>query len=169
MSAPIDPALFSPFDGKDNAQSQSYTSQPQQNVGHPYYLPTSAPQQQQQPPQLSQPPLNNSLDPALHHTSPNVPEGDQEEYEQEEEGDHDGTHATPGSTKEVGDFKRPRACDSCRGLKVRCDQERPDVSCRRCAKAGRPWYVGDSLMKSKDWMQHISVIPLHSAARRSSA
>lgn len=24
---------------------------------------------------------------------------------------------------------------------VRCDQERPDQSCRRCAKAGRPWYV----------------------------
>jgi hypothetical protein len=47
-------------------------------------------------------------------------------------------HHTPGSTKSPGDFKRPRACDSCRGLKVRCDQERPDQSCRRCAKAGRP-------------------------------
>ena len=53
--------------------------------------------------------------------------------------DHDGAHATPGSAKDAADFKRPRACDSCRGLKVRCDQERPDVSCKRCAKAGRPW------------------------------
>jgi hypothetical protein len=44
-------------------------------------------------------------------------------------------HNTPGSGKSPGDFKRPRACDSCRGLKVRCDQERPDLSCRRCAKA----------------------------------
>jgi hypothetical protein len=35
---------------------------------------------------------------------------------------------------------------------VRCDQERPDVSCRRCAKAGRPWYVDILLMKSKNWM-----------------
>jgi hypothetical protein len=47
-------------------------------------------------------------------------------------------HGTPGSAKSPADLKRPRACDSCRGLKVRCDQERPDVSCRRCAKAGRP-------------------------------
>jgi hypothetical protein len=47
-------------------------------------------------------------------------------------------HGTPGSGKSPADLKRPRACDSCRGLKVRCDQERPDVSCRRCAKAGRP-------------------------------
>lgn len=139
MSAPIDPALFSPFDGKDNAQPQSYASQPQQNVGHPYYLPTSAPQQQ--PPQLSQsqPPLSNSLDPALQQASPHDPERNHDEYEQEDDGDHDGTRATPGSAKDGNDFKRPRACDSCRGLKVRCDQERPDVSCKRCAKAGRPW------------------------------
>lgn len=34
-------------------------------------------------------------------------------------------------------MKRPRACDSCRGLKVRCDQERPDQPCKRCAKANR--------------------------------
>lgn len=137
MTAPIDPALFSPFDAKDNVQSQQYTSQPQQNVGHPYYLPTST--TQQQPSQLSQPTLSNSLDPALHQTSPNIAGRDHDEYEQEDEGDQDGTHATPGSAKDAGDFKRPRACDSCRGLKVRCDQERPDVSCRRCAKAGRPW------------------------------
>lgn len=31
---------------------------------------------------------------------------------------HDSTHETPGSTKSPGDFKRPRACDSCRGLKA---------------------------------------------------
>lgn len=51
-------------------------------------------------------------------------------------------HETPG--KSPGDFKRPRACDSCRGLKVRCDQERLDQPCRRCAKAGRPWYSAQS-------------------------
>jgi hypothetical protein len=80
------------------------------------------------------------LDPALQQTSPQLPEGDHEEYEHEDEGDHDGAHATPGSAsaKDGADFKRPRACDSCRGLKVRCDQENPNVSCRRCAKAGRP-------------------------------
>lgn len=47
------------------------------------------------------------------------------------------THDTPGSAKSPHDLKRPRACDSCRGLKVRCDQERPDQPCKRCAKANR--------------------------------
>lgn len=151
MSAPIDPALFSPFDGKEGAQPQAYASQPQQNVGHPYYLPASAPQPLRA--QLSQPPpppaLSSNIDASLQQTSPQVPEGSHDEYdhdhdhdhEQDDDGDHDGAHATPGSAKDAGDFKRPRACDSCRGLKVRCDQERPDVSCKRCAKAGRPWYA----------------------------
>lgn len=37
------------------------------------------------------------------------------------------------------DAKRPRACEACRGLKVRCDQdpEHPEIPCKRCAKAGR--------------------------------
>lgn len=37
------------------------------------------------------------------------------------------------------DAKRPRACEACRGLKVRCDQDptHPEQPCRRCAKAGR--------------------------------
>jgi hypothetical protein len=37
------------------------------------------------------------------------------------------------------DPKRPRACEACRGLKVRCDQDpdHPEIPCKRCAKAGR--------------------------------
>lgn len=37
------------------------------------------------------------------------------------------------------DSKRPRACEACRGLKVRCesDPNLPDGPCKRCAKAGR--------------------------------
>ncbi|KAI0391128.1 hypothetical protein F5Y17DRAFT_461133 [Xylariaceae sp. FL0594] len=36
-------------------------------------------------------------------------------------------------------LKRPRACESCRGLKVKCVQagEGSDGACKRCAKAGR--------------------------------
>ncbi|KAH6639320.1 hypothetical protein C7974DRAFT_129000 [Boeremia exigua] len=142
MSAPIDPALFSPFDGKEHAQPQPYAPQPPPNVGHPYYLPASAPQQQSQQSQSSQPSQppparTHSLDAALQQTSPPVPEGSHDEYDPDD-GDPDGAQATPGSAKDAADFKRPRACDSCRGLKVRCDQERPEVSCKRCAKAGRP-------------------------------
>lgn len=39
--------------------------------------------------------------------------------------------------------KRPRACEACRGLKVKCDPD-PDptkTTCRRCAKAGRTCIV----------------------------
>ncbi|KAL4801983.1 hypothetical protein BDV18DRAFT_147997 [Aspergillus unguis] len=49
---------------------------------------------------------------------------------------------------EVGDpndpsaDKRPRACESCRGLKVRCEPDpNPDEPCKRCAKAGRQCVV----------------------------
>ncbi|KAF3762611.1 hypothetical protein M406DRAFT_226469, partial [Cryphonectria parasitica EP155] len=37
------------------------------------------------------------------------------------------------------DPKKPRACEACRGLKVRCepDPNNPDGACKRCAKAGR--------------------------------
>ena len=37
------------------------------------------------------------------------------------------------------DPKRPRACEACRGLKVRCqpDEDNFDGPCKRCAKAGR--------------------------------
>ncbi|CEJ55051.1 hypothetical protein PMG11_01329 [Penicillium brasilianum] len=41
------------------------------------------------------------------------------------------------------DAKRPRACEPCRQLKVRCDPDpsHPDGSCKRCAKAGRACVV----------------------------
>ena len=47
------------------------------------------------------------------------------------------------STPEVpkSDIKRPRACESCRGLKVRCTPSVPNnlkSTCRRCARANRP-------------------------------
>lgn len=39
----------------------------------------------------------------------------------------------------LADLKRPRACEACRQLKVRCepDNDNPEGSCRRCAKAKR--------------------------------
>lgn len=41
------------------------------------------------------------------------------------------------------ELKRPRACEPCRQLKVRCDPDpnHPDGSCRRCAKARRACVV----------------------------
>jgi len=44
-----------------------------------------------------------------------------------------------GISGDPNDPKKQRACESCRGLKVRCeaDAANPDGPCRRCAKAGR--------------------------------
>ncbi|KAI9800508.1 MAG: hypothetical protein M1825_004056 [Sarcosagium campestre] len=43
-----------------------------------------------------------------------------------------------GTPEAAHDPKRPRACEACRGLKVRCEPN-PDVNepCKRCKKAGR--------------------------------
>lgn len=51
-------------------------------------------------------------------------------------------HEDSGSPEQgdgAEDAKRPRACEACRGLKVRCDQDpaHPEIPCKRCAKAGR--------------------------------
>ncbi|KKZ61243.1 hypothetical protein EMCG_04115 [[Emmonsia] crescens] len=43
------------------------------------------------------------------------------------------------SNDPLADLKRPRACEACRQLKVRCDPhpENPDGPCKRCGKANR--------------------------------
>lgn len=50
---------------------------------------------------------------------------------------------SPDPNDAPGDAKRSRACEPCRGLKVRCDPdpEHPDGSCKRCAKARRTCVV----------------------------
>lgn len=56
-------------------------------------------------------------------------------------------HETPpiiDTTEDIhNDPKRPRACEACRGLKVRCEPNasNPEGACRRCAKAGRQCIV----------------------------
>ncbi|KAL4912705.1 hypothetical protein BDW62DRAFT_194009 [Aspergillus aurantiobrunneus] len=55
-------------------------------------------------------------------------------------------HASPHHDTDPNDpnydAKRPRACESCRQLKVRCEPDpNPDEPCKRCAKAGRSCIV----------------------------
>ncbi|KAJ9246681.1 transcriptional regulator family: Fungal Specific TF [Paecilomyces variotii] len=54
---------------------------------------------------------------------------------------HEQHHVDPDDP--LGDLKRPRACEACRQLKVRCepDDNHPTGACRRCAKAGRTCVV----------------------------
>ncbi|KAF1978932.1 hypothetical protein BU23DRAFT_524583 [Bimuria novae-zelandiae CBS 107.79] len=126
-SSAIDPRLsqqFSSLPPRSSAPPQSYRAGPPQplpNSATPYYLPNP----------------NNAIDPALEQTSPTGPEHESHDEDDHDDGELDGAHGTPGSAKSPHDAKRPRACDSCRGLKVRCDQERPDQPCKRCAKANR--------------------------------
>ena len=55
--------------------------------------------------------------------------------------DHDHDHDGDNGAQDGGpnDPKRPRACEACRGLKVRCepDPNNPDGPCKRCNKANR--------------------------------
>lgn len=48
-----------------------------------------------------------------------------------------------GDPADPNDLKRPRACEACRQLKVKCepDENSPTGSCRRCAKANRQCLV----------------------------
>ncbi|KAJ5121049.1 uncharacterized protein N7515_009010 [Penicillium bovifimosum] len=64
---------------------------------------------------------------------------------------HEAPHPSFGPNPDVqrdpndppGDAKRPRACEPCRQLKVRCDPDpaHPEGSCKRCAKARRTCVV----------------------------
>lgn len=119
MGDPIDPRLqfASSLPPRTLVQQPNYAPNPPAQ-SQPYYLPTAHHQHPPPPQQLAQhqaPPSN--LDPALEQASPAIDDGPSDD-EQDEHGDHDGAHETPGSAKSPGDFKRPRACDSCRGLKV---------------------------------------------------
>ncbi|OAL35358.1 hypothetical protein AYO20_05409 [Fonsecaea nubica] len=48
-----------------------------------------------------------------------------------------------GNPNDPNDIKRPRACEACRQLKVKCepDDNHPTGSCKRCAKANRQCIV----------------------------
>ncbi|KAH8675920.1 hypothetical protein BX600DRAFT_508112 [Xylariales sp. PMI_506] len=50
-----------------------------------------------------------------------------------------GTEDSGGNPHDPNDPKRLRACEACRGLKVKCepDASNPDGPCKRCSKAGR--------------------------------
>ncbi|KAK3501142.1 hypothetical protein B0T13DRAFT_243666 [Neurospora crassa] len=57
--------------------------------------------------------------------------------------------ADGGGRDPNGEPKKPRACESCRSLKVRCepDPANPNGDCKRCAKAKRPCIVTEPSRK----------------------
>jgi len=132
----IDPRLHGP------SQSQSYSNIPPPQYPQPAIrLPPPPPQQQhyQQPNQQQYvfgPPL--------------WPQDGANEYHQRLPNalptsifPHGKNTAPPVSNGQAttGESKRPRACEACRGLKVRCEFDRGSRDCRRCVKAGRQCQV----------------------------
>ncbi|KAK3329780.1 hypothetical protein B0H66DRAFT_469156, partial [Apodospora peruviana] len=83
--------------------------------------------------------------------SPSTPDADangSSSYQHAHGGGGGGADLTPGGVDGTPgdpnyDPKKPRACESCRGLKVRCEPElsNPDGPCKRCTKAKRPCVV----------------------------
>lgn len=67
----------------------------------------------------------------------------QQQHLQQHQYNHQQTDPGTAGDGGDGDPKKARACESCRGLKVRCvpDPADPEGACRRCAKAGRACVV----------------------------
>ncbi|KAK1768430.1 putative fungal-specific transcription protein [Phialemonium atrogriseum] len=67
----------------------------------------------------------------------------QQHFQQQHQYNHQQTDPGTAGDGGDGDPKKARACESCRGLKVRCvpDPADPEGACRRCAKAGRACVV----------------------------
>ncbi|KAL4991820.1 hypothetical protein BDW68DRAFT_198101 [Aspergillus falconensis] len=91
------------------------------------------------PSQSSQQQLSTVANPYAHTQSahPAYPEERLSAYRAHISPQNDHDNNDPNS-----DVKRPRACESCRQLKVRCEPDaNPDKPCKRCAKAGRSCIV----------------------------
>lgn len=64
-------------------------------------------------------------------------------HHDQDAGDSPYENQGPPDALDLSDLKRPRACEACRQLKVRCepDEHSATGSCRRCAKANRQCVV----------------------------
>lgn len=133
----IDPRLREASHGG----SQSYSTLPPPSYPlNPIRLPPP-PQQQQQQPQQQQHPSGlpswpqDGGHPYYSYRPDQQPHG----LPQPEIHPHHDPSFGPSQQSDNGfsESKRPRACEACRGLKVRCEPDPVKRTCRRCAKAGR--------------------------------
>ena len=82
------------------------------------------------------------------HTSPAASHEDEDDEQQSQSVVGEGTSTQQqqqqpgnGGGGDANDPKRSRACEACRGLKVRCEPALDDGPCKRCKKAGRECVV----------------------------
>lgn len=134
------PAIASPHDGYHNNLSSAHVSP---TIDHQYLTG-----------QASTPSSGVSAAPQGSHAHQSLPHTPNPIYPAEQTGrdERDTSLAAAGDgaaaasedpNDPLADIKRPRACEACRQLKVRCepDNEHPEGSCRRCAKAKRQCVV----------------------------
>ncbi|KAK4447551.1 putative fungal-specific transcription protein [Podospora aff. communis PSN243] len=80
-----------------------------------------------------------------HQQQQQTPQQQQQQQtpQQQQRGGSSGPVTPEGNSGDPNDPKKQRACESCRGLKVRCepDATNPEGPCKRCAKAGRACVV----------------------------
>ncbi|KAM9880743.1 fungal specific transcription factor [Verticillium dahliae] len=82
--------------------------------------------------------------PASHASEDEHDHEHEHEHEHDRDRDHDHDHDHDHHSQQNADeTKRPRACEACRGLKVRCvpDAAAPEGPCARCRKARRACIV----------------------------
>ena len=143
QSSDIDPRLQ-----EATQSSQTYSNPPpQDNIPSQFRLPIPPPQQQQQqthpqphynaPPQWPQEGYDPYYGPQPSQQPPpigQIPQHQVHSYNPYQNGSDAPPQPPDGSLSES---KRPRACEACRGLKVRCEPDPGNGPCKRCAKANR--------------------------------
>ena len=135
----IDPRLREPSHGG----SQSYSALPPPSYPlNPIRLPPP-PQQQQQQQQQHQAGLPPWPQDGGHPYYSYRPDPQPHNLPPPDIHSHHGPVFGPSQQGDGGfsESKRPRACEACRGLKVRCEPDPMKMTCRRCAKAGRTCVV----------------------------
>ncbi|RMZ75211.1 hypothetical protein DV738_g5588, partial [Chaetothyriales sp. CBS 135597] len=81
-------------------------------------------------------PTQANIDPALQHLHLPPPNAARQP-QQAQDSPVSGSPSGSGNQNDPNELKRPRACEACRQLKVKCEMDDTNVPCKRCAKANR--------------------------------
>lgn len=138
MPSQLDPRLHdtnpSPYDSYKDARHPS--------IANVIRLPPPTQQLQHQSPTSERFPLHHDGSPSSYATRPGPASHNQPSHPNVDR-NHDESAAAVENGDAPGDPKKPRACEACRGLKVRCESDAANLTgaCLRCAKAGRQCIV----------------------------
>lgn len=154
MSGSIDPRLQGVYDGNPHPH--------QQQAPHPHAAPAPPPHSIHGAGSpyfqhgVHEQPAADMVDPHLHRERNGGGDGhDDDDSETDPSPGHldvvphtrTSSGFIPEGTNHPADPKRPRACDPCRQLKVRCDRSDISETCRRCAKGTKACFTSPPTRK----------------------